>query len=129
MIQLFKNFLAPKKCYGCKKIGTFFCLDCQKKCDFFVPICYVCKKPSENFSLHDYCKNEEIFYDGIFVTLHYKNKIIKKLVKDAKFYHKQDILEDMSEIMYEKNKIFLESQKENLVFIATPMYFLKKIFR
>lgn len=129
MFQLFKNFLAPKKCYGCKKIGTFFCLDCQKKCEFFSPICYVCKKPSENFSVHAHCKSEDIFYDAIFPTGHYHHKIIKKLLKDAKFYHKKDILEDLTEIMYFHHKQFFQSEKENMVFIATPMFFFKKIFR
>ena len=30
------------------------------------------------------------------VLFHYKDKIVKKLIKDAKFYHKKDILEDLS---------------------------------
>jgi hypothetical protein len=40
--------------------------------------------------------NEFVHYDKIIILTHYKNKIIKKLLHDAKFYKRKDILEDLS---------------------------------
>jgi predicted amidophosphoribosyltransferase len=61
--------------------------------EHFSDICYVCKKKSENFIVHNKCKNN-IYYDNLIILTHYKNNHISKLIKDLKFYNKKDILED-----------------------------------
>ena len=38
------------------------------------------------FTVYFYCKKETISLDKVIILTHYQNKIIKKLIKDAKFY-------------------------------------------
>lgn len=129
IIKTLKDILAPKKCYSCSKEWHFLCKNCLEKIWYFESICPVCKQSSRDFEIHFYCKNEFVFYDKIIILTHYKNPIIKKLIKDAKFYHKKDILEDFS--IYMGNIFFnhIDEKKEDLIFIQTPMFFLKKITR
>lgn len=133
IFKIIKNIISPKKCYSCKKEWHFLCKKCLDEIWYFQSICPVCKKKSDNFEVHENCKNKNIFYDKIIILTHYKNKIIKKLIKDAKFYHLKDILEDLSVYLWEKllENIKLHSlkEKQNLLLISTPMFFLKKIMR
>lgn len=129
IIKIFKDVIAPKKCYNCKKEGAFLCSSCFKEIWNFENICYVCKAKSRNFEVHDYCENDFIYYDKIIILTHYKNKIIKKLIKDAKFYHKKDILEDFSIYIWELLFENIKEQKDEIVLIPTPMYFFKRLSR
>lgn len=129
ILNFFKDLLAPKKCYSCWKQWHFLCEKCFWKIWYFDQICPVCKQSSRDFEVHFYCKNDFVFYDKVIILTHYKNKTIKQLIKDAKFYHKKDILQDLS--LYLGNKLFMhiDEKKQDLVFISTPMYFWKKIKR
>jgi predicted amidophosphoribosyltransferase len=79
-----------------------------------------------NFEIHEDCKKESNI-DQIIVLTHYKNSVIKKLIKDAKFYKKKDILEDFS---FYLSKLLLKYQKNikksDQLLIPVPMYFLRK---
>lgn len=126
--KFFLDFIAPKKCYYCKKEWNFICEKCFYNIYNFEELCYVCQNFSKNFEVHETCKNENnIFYDKILILKHYKNKIIKNLIKDGKFYWKTEILEEFSYFMYEK---FIENEKiiklEDFLIISIPSYFLRK---
>lgn len=129
IINFIKDLIAPKKCYSCQKEWHFLCLKCLEKIWYFEDICYICKKNSFNFKIHSNCKKESIYYDKIIILTHYKNNFIKKLIKDAKFYFKKDIFFDVSFYLWKKLFENIDKKKEDLIFIPTPMYFLKKIKR
>lgn len=129
LINFLKDLIAPKKCYSCKKEWHFLCWDCLEKIWNFEQICPVCKQSSRDFEVHFYCKNDYVYYDKVIILTHYKNKVIKNLIKDAKFHHRKDILEDLS--VYLWNTLFhhIDEKIDDIIFLATPMYFWKKIFR
>jgi predicted amidophosphoribosyltransferase len=70
-----------------------------------------------------------VFLDKVIILSHYQNKTIQKLIKDAKFYGRKDILEDIS--LYLSEKIFdhIEENTQDIILIPTPMYFWKKLKR
>ena len=129
IFKLIKDIIAPKKCYSCNEEWHFLCEDCVKKLKNFESFCYICKRPHYNFEVHKECL-EWIYFDKIVVLTHYKNKIIKKLIKDWKYYNKKDIFEDFWEYLWE---LFLDNEniKDNsdYLIIETPMYFLRKFKR
>jgi len=128
IINFLKDLIAPKKCYSCKKEWHFLCEKCLEKIWFFSSICPVCKKKSKNFEVCLSCK-EKVFYDKMIILTHYQNKIIKKLIKDAKFYQKKDILKDFGVYLWKKLLQNIKENKENIVLVSTPMFFLKKFFK
>lgn len=129
LFTLLKDIFSPKRCYHCQGEGVFLCRTCFKKIWFFPSICPICKQTSPDFSLHFYCKQPYFFLDKIIITTHYQEKTIKKLIKDAKFYWKKDILEDLSCLVWEQLLHHISEKKENLLLIPTPMYFWKKLKR
>lgn len=124
-----KDILSPKKCYSCNIEWTFLCQKCLDEIWYFESICPICKEKNRDFKVHFYCKNELIYYDKIIILTHYKNKIIKKLIKNSKFHHKKDILQDLSFYLWEKLKQNIKEEIKDLILIPTPMYFWKKISR
>lgn len=129
IIKVFKDILAPKKCYSCKKEWHFLCEKCLQEIWFFESICPICKQTSRDFEVHFYCKNESFSLEKIIILTHYQNKIIKKLIKDAKFYGKKDILEDFSFYLTQKLLMHISEKNEDILLLPTPMYFLKKLRR
>lgn len=129
IIKFLKDLISPKKCYSCKKEWHFLCMDCLNNIWFFTEICPICKQYSKNFQIHFYCKKQNIYYDKIIILTHYKNKIIKKLIKDAKFYQTKDILEDFAFYMWKYLNKYLLEDKKDILLIPSPMYFLKKLIR
>lgn len=133
IVQILKEILAPKRCYGCKKLWHFLCNSCFEKIPGFREVCYVCQRPTENKNIHQTCKNinnKQLYYDKVFILKHYRNKYIKKMIHDAKFYHKKDIFFELASrlsdfFMY--NYSIQESQ--NYIIICPPMSIFKKTSR
>ncbi len=127
MFRFLKDILAPKKCYSCNKEWRFLCPECLSKIEAFEDVCYVCKGKTNNFEVHNNCL-KEVSYDKIIIMSHYKNKHIKKLIKDLKFYKLKDISEDfwyyLSELFFE-NEIYKNTN--DYILIYPPMSFLKKL--
>ena len=92
------------------------CSNCFENIGFFEPICPVCKQTSRDFEVHFYCRNDYVYYDKVIILTHYKNKVIKHLIKDAKFYQRKDILEDLS--LYLRNTLFhhIDEKIEDIIF-------------
>ena len=129
IFNIIKDILAPKKCYSCWEEWHFLCEDCFNKIWYFESICPVCKERTRDFEVHFYCKKETISLDKVIILTHYQNKTIKKLIKDAKFYGKKDILEDMALYLWEKLFDHIEENTQDIILIPTPMYFWKKLKR
>lgn len=129
IINFIKDVISPKYCYSCKKEWHFLCPQCLQTIKKHQPYCYICKDKNAGFEVHEKCK-KNVFFDKIIVYCHYRDNTIKKLIKDAKFYGRQEILDNfwlgLSNLFFE-NEIVLN--KNNYIIIATPMHFLRKIKR
>lgn len=129
ILNFIKDIISPKYCYSCKEEWHFLCQKCLSTMDNFKEFCFVCKKPSYQFEVNKEC-SKDIYYDKIIILTHYKNIIIKKLIKNSKFYWKKDILEDfwlyLSTILF-KNEDILNSNE--YILVPAPMFFLRKFIR
>lgn len=136
MFNFIKDIIAPKKCYSCNTEWYFLCNKCFNKIEkyyFFDEICYSCKKYSKNFEVHKSCK-DKVFYDKTIIMSHYKIKVIKKLIKDFKFYGKKDIIDGLWEFLIEKIIKYMsvelkEFKKDDFIVISPPMSFFRKLKR
>jgi competence protein ComFC len=108
------DFLFPKKCVLCKKIGSFLCANCFTKFSFDAKsLCLVCNKPSFNGLTHPSCRNK-FAIDGCFSALSY-NAATKKLIYSFKY---KPFLTGLQGVL---SDLFYESliQKEELMALLT----------
>lgn len=127
MFHFIKDIIAPKKCYSCGQEWHFLCPLCLSKMTPFEPICYVCKGKTEHFFVHNSCR-QWIYYDQLIVSTHYKNPFISYAIKQAKFYGKKDVLEDISSFLWETLLKNYCPQEDDII-LWVPLYFWKKIHR
>ncbi len=131
-MKLFKFFLdliAPKKCYSCKKEWHFICPNCFDCEISFKSVCYVCKWTTKNYEIHEACK-KDVFYDNVIILKHYKSNLISKLIKDAKFYNKKEIFEELSAYLYNEFILNIKIIKKSDFLIASiPSHFSRKLLR
>jgi ComF family protein len=129
IIKFIKDTISPKYCYSCKEEWHFLCPQCLQKLIAHKPFCYQCKLISDKFEVHNKC-HKFVYYDKIIVNFHYRDKTIKKLITDSKFYSRQEILSDFWQSL---STMFLENEiienKEDYLIIASPMFFLRKLKR
>lgn len=129
IINFIKDIISPKYCYSCKVEWHFLCQECLQKLNFHKPFCYQCKLISDKFEVHKKC-SKNVYYDKVIVNFHYREKTIKNLIKDAKFYSRQEVLNVFWQSM---STLFLENEnildKSNYLIISSPMHFLRKLKR
>ncbi len=169
IITFLKDILSPKKCFFCWLEWIYLCDKCfNKQKNFDSWFCYICKKESKNFKIHKKClienkilswanfNDQKIYLDRVIVLTHYKNDVIKKLIKHFKFYWKKDIGEELAELLWKflikqnilyslstegfnplrtsEEKNIIQGAKDpclnsNLLVLPVPLHFFKKIKR
>ena len=125
----FLDLLSNKKCYSCQKVWHFLCEECFNKEITYKNNCYVCKWFNKNWDIHKECKNN-IYYDKVLILKHYHSKVMKKLIKDAKFYWVINIFYEFGEHLYKK---FLLNEKiikkDDYIIMSVSSNFLRKFKR
>lgn len=101
------DFLFPKYCVNCKKLGSYLCANCFTYLSFDTyGICLVCSKPSIDSLTHSYCRTRYSI-DGCFSAILYKG-VARKLIFQFKY---KPFVSDLARVL---GDLFYESliQKE-----------------
>lgn len=119
---LFQIF-SEKKCQSCLQPWHFFCPQCRESLFRYKPYCYVCKKASDNFMIHEKCK-KELPLQQVIVMTRYKIPVIQKLLKHAKYYGKYQIYNDI--IPNNIAQYINTSETLQMVLVPIPMHFFRR---
>lgn len=125
-VNFIVDLLFPKRCVGCKKLGSYLCENCFASISFSQSyFCSVCSRPSYNGLTHPKCKNKYSI-DGIFPILNYHG-LLKKIIYQYKYNpHLSDLTDLLGNFLYEgiiQNEIVMrEIEKKNCVIIPVPLH-------
>jgi competence protein ComFC len=89
------DFIFPKRCVGCRKIGKYFCDRCASKIRIIKTnesICPVCEKPAIDGATHPRCRGRYTI-DGLTSFFRYDG-VVKKAVKEIKYRFVSDLAEE-----------------------------------
>lgn len=119
------DFLFPKRCVGCKKLGSYVCSVCFSSIFFNVTsICPVCNKNSITGATHSFCRRRYTL-DGLTCGVVYKG-IVRKLVYQYKYKpFLSDLKKIISKLMHEsliQNELFYHVVSRQPVVIAVPIH-------
>lgn len=79
---MFLDFLFPRFCIGCKRIGKYLCTSCcQKLGAINVDVCSTCQKPSFMGETHKSCVG---VLDGVLSIFEYKG-LMRDIIKTVKY--------------------------------------------
>ncbi|MEX2007321.1 MAG: ComF family protein [Candidatus Levyibacteriota bacterium] len=118
------DFLFPKRCANCKKIGEYICTNCFAYLSFNEnSICLVCNKSAINGLTHPGCRSRYSI-DGSFSSIKY-NPIAKKLIYSFKYKpYLSDLHSLLSELFYEgliQNEVFAK-YLQGAILVPIPLH-------
>lgn len=120
------DFIFPKQCINCGKIGSYLCHFCKKHFIEYqtVNTCHVCKSPifkKDNQFVHKLCK-ENTSLKQVTVALKYTD-LVEQIMKEVKYNDYFDIVNLIVELMTASINI---SKFNNAIFIPIPLHRYKK---
>lgn len=120
----FLDFVFPKYCVNCRKIGDYICANCFSFISFDIEmICLVCNKGSIDGLTHPVCKSKYAI-DGAFCAVAYKG-IVKKLIYNFKYKpYLADLRNILVELFYEsiiQQEIFQKAFKFSPILVPIPL--------
>lgn len=125
------DFLFPKYCVSCKKIGSYLCSDCFSYLSFDTyGVCLCCGKPSINNLTHPACRSRYVI-NGEFTALKYKG-VARKLIYNFKYKpYLSDLQTVLGDLFYEsliQQEGFESINKSAFVLVPIPLH-VKKLKR
>ena len=119
------DYLFPKRCIQCKRIGEYLCATCFSYITFTQQmICAVCQKNTIDGLTHPGCLSKYAI-DGIFSSVVYKG-VVKKIVYQFKYPpYLSQLQESIVALCYEgiiQNEMFMRMLLEPALFIPIPIH-------
>lgn len=119
------DFLFPKYCVNCKKLGSYLCDNCFAYLSFDInEICLVCKKASIDGLTHPYCLSK-FSVDGAFSAINYKG-VAKKLIYKFKYKPYLSRLKNLLvDLFYEgitQKEEFQKAHQLHPILVPIPLY-------
>lgn len=119
------DFVFPKYCINCRKIGAYICANCFSFISFDVSmICLVCNNPTFDGVTHPKCRGKYTI-DGAFSAVAYKG-VVKKLIYNFKYKpFLSDLKNTLNELFYEsiiQNEIFQKAYISKPILVPIPLH-------
>lgn len=120
------DFIFPKRCVGCGKVGRYFCPRCLAKIQAVRKnhaICPVCEKPAIDGATHPRCQTRYTI-DGLTSFFHYRGPIrnaIKALKYRSVFDLAKEFIQCIPPVSFSA-LANLESRNSNLSLLPVPLH-------
>lgn len=122
------DFLFPKFCVGCNKLGTYFCPKCIKNIPQGDLVCPNCERPSIGGAVHPLC-HKKYGLDGLWSLGVYQNPL-RPAIQKLKYKLVRDLAEVLVNLMIEywakyTPEFFEEIKKdggEGWVIVPVPLH-------
>lgn len=125
----FLDFLFPKSCVSCRKIGSYICPDCFVKIKSIdTPICPVCTKPAICGLTHPKCQGR-LKLDGLVCLFAYQGPIraaLKKIKFSSIFALIPELATLANEEIEENEVLYKFLVKEKPLVVPIPLHWFRE---
>lgn len=125
MLHLLADVIFPKRCVGCKKIGSYLCDNCFSNIELFQGfVCPMCLRSSATGETHPSCITP-LGLDGLSSGVLYKG-VVKRLLH--RFKHKPFLLDMGATIRrihretISQNELFIRVLYSHPIVVAVPLF-------
>ena len=114
------DWLFPRFCLSCGKIGTYLCDNCRFLVRPLVfQICPICQQPSFNGKTHKHCYQKESL-NGLISIFPYRG-IIKKAIIKLKYRFVTDLAQDLVNLIV--NNSALKLLPKDFILVPIPLHY------
>lgn len=118
-MQSFLDFIFPKTCVSCGKIGSYICKKCFLKIEFVdVPICPICQRQAIAGKTHPGCK-KRLGLNGLVVACRYKGPI-RAAIQKVKYRFVSDIHKILVDLICDS--LWKFDLPKNIVLVPVPLH-------
>jgi competence protein ComFC len=123
------DFIFPKRCVGCGKLGRYFCERCTSTIRIIESneaICPVCEKPAIDGATHPRCKTKYSI-DGLTSFFRYDG-VVKKAVKAIKYRFISDLASEFISLIPDQgfDGELSRTARNNNVIVSIPLHSSRK---
>lgn len=123
-MSLFTDLLFPKRCVGCKKLGSYICSNCLSHIELFQDfVCPMCLRRSINGKTHPGCIKPHGI-DGLACGVVYKG-IVKRILFSLKYKpHIADLRHACGRLFFEmisQNELFMGTLPQHPIVMPIPL--------
>ena len=126
------DILFPKKCVGCKKVGSYFCQDCVSNILQTDLVCPKCEKLAVGGATHPIC-GRRFGLDGLWSLGIYQNPL-REAIKQLKYGKVRELSKELVDILVEywaKYQPFLldqikDSRGEGWAVVPVPLFWFRE---
>lgn len=120
------DFIFPKKCVNCGKLGFYICADCIKRIEFVeAPICPVCQRQAVEGRTHPGCESRYSL-DGLVVACRYLGSV-KRAIAKVKYRWIYDIEKVLVELL--AKGLWRYDLPKDLILVPVPLHARRKRWR
>lgn len=95
------DLLFPKRCVGCKKVGSYICPSCASTIRYIDnQICPVCMKPAIGGATHPQCKTPWGL-DGLFAAAQYDG-VMRAAIRRIKYRYTYDMIHTVTQVLIDR---------------------------
>ncbi len=134
MLSAILELFFPKKCVGCKKLGTYYCRSCINDIPQGDLICPFCQKPAVGGQTHPIC-HRKYGLDGLWSLGLYKAGL-REAVIQLKYRYVQDLSKILIDILVEYwarfDPFLIDQFKQdatNWIVVPVPLHQYRKNWR
>jgi len=122
ILDLFLNFLFPRRCVGCFIEGTDICESCAEKINYIqIQVCPGCRRKNGTGKFCDRCASRE-YFDQLLVCINYdRGGIFKKLIVRFKYKFSQNLSGFLGKMLKEKFSSF-DFVAEEFLIVPVPLH-------
>lgn len=120
------DFLFPKRCVSCGKLGSYICRDCYSKIEFIdKPVCPVCERQAIGGRTHPGCR-KSLGLDGLVVASRYQGPI-REAIKQLKYRFSYDLADLLIDLL--AGQIWMFDLPGSYILVPVPLHFKRKNWR
>ena len=122
MWEKFLDFVYPKDCVGCGKLGEWLCNKCKRKFEEVTQICPMCGKDNLGGSVHKMC-SKPWGMDGLTSVYNHGERVMSGLLRRVKFEFCSELLKEFVGCLD-----FRVDKKFDVV-VPVPLYIYRRNWR
>lgn len=120
------DFIFPKKCIGCGRIGNYICDSCLSKVEIIEnPICPECERQAIGGKTHPGCLRR-LGLDGLIVVCRYKG-IVRSAIQKIKYKWSYDISNVLVDLLVQN--LWRFNFPQEAVLVPIPLHIKRKRWR
>ena len=120
------DFIFPKKCIGCGKLGDYFCSSCKEKIEYIEnPVCPVCQRQAVGGKIHPKCQTRYTL-DGLAVACRYRDPV-KIAIQKVKYRWVYDIEKVLVDLL--STQIYKFNIPQKVILVPVPLHKKRKNWR